>query len=543
MSDIRELIPDPAILITGLRDTGYDFNTSLADIVDNSIDAQATAIDIRIDLKTNGEPFVTVADNGCGMTFDGLIDGMKYGSTEKKDPKRLGKFGLGLKTASTAFCRKLSVISKSKKEDPFYMATWDLDLVARNNKWELQVFEEKDIPPFYLNYIRQYSGDSHGTLVIWDKIDRMSTGKITKSTTKTYSDKFYNYATMIYHRFIDINDDRAPNVVMKLNGELLLPFDPFCLKEMRADDTGTLLLASKEKECEMIMTDGSTHSAKFKLNGYVLPYKDDFSSEEARKNARITNKNMGFWVYRENRLIAAGDWLGLRVSEPHDSLCRIEFSFDHELDAAFKIDIKKSKINLSPDLQEWLDVWSRPIQQTAQKRYRGKESKKIADSQDISHVEADKSITRKEQETVLATISINNEAPQKPGTAVVNVENSSTIGKDPLVIRITVPEETDPGVTIIPKENLEDGVLWMPTFKNSHHAVMINSTHPFYQKVYYPNRDQRNVITALDYLLWALAETEWSVSTTGTKDKFQDFKVNVSRILKTLVEELPDPEV
>lgn len=543
MSDIRELIPDPAILITGLRDTGYDFNTSLADIVDNSIDAQATAIDIRIDLKTNGEPFVTVADNGCGMTRDGLIDGMRYGSTEKKDPKRLGKFGLGLKTASTAFCRKLSVISKSKKEDPFYMATWDLDLVARNNKWELQLFEEKDIPLFYLNYIKQYSGNTHGTLVIWEKIDRMSTGKVTKNTTKTYSDKFNNYATMIYHRFIDTNDNRAPNVAMSLNGERLLPFDPFCLKEMRADETGTLLLSSATKECEMIMTDGTTHSAKFQLNGYVLPHKDDFSSEEAKKNARITNKNMGFWVYRENRLIAAGDWLGLRVAEPHDSLCRIEFSFDHELDAAFKIDIKKSKINLSPDLQGWLDEWSGPIEQYAQKRYRGKESKKIANSPEINHSEADKSITRNEKDTVLATITINEDAPKQPGTAVVNVENSSTIGKEPLVVRITVPEETDPGVTVFPKENLEDGVLWMPTFKNSHHAVMINSTHPFYQKVYYPNRDQRNVITALDYLLWALAETEWSVSTTGTKDKFQDFKVNVSRILKTLVEELPDPEV
>lgn len=548
MADIKELIPDPAVLITGLRDTGYDFNTSLADIVDNSIDAEASSVDIRIELRPNGEPLVTVADDGCGMSLDELIDGMRYGSsdTAKKNPKRLGKFGLGLKTASTAYCKKLSVISKSKKEDPFVMATWDLDRVARDNKWQLELFKEEDIPSYFLNRIRSFANEGHGTLVIWEKIDRMSTGggRVTKNTIDRYATEFNKYATMIYHRFLGKDDKRAPYIPMTINGTSLVPFDPFCIQEIREnDDSGTLLYLSDEKDCTVQMTDGASHTAKFILNGYVLPYKDDFSTDNARIAARITNKNMGFWVYRENRLIAAGDWLGTREREPHDSLCRIEFSFDHDLDAAFKIDIKKSTITLSPDLQDWLRDWSTPIQQFANKRYRGNERKKIASSEEINHKEADNSIQRNEEGLSLAKVVVDDTKPTTNGTAIVNVKNASNVGEAPLSIRIIVPETKDKGVTVIPRENLDDGVLWTPTINNNHHSVMINSTHPFYQKVYYPNRNNRDVISALDYMLWALSETEWGLQTTGLKDHFQDFKINVSRILKSLVNELPDPEV
>lgn len=143
----------------------------------------------------------------------------------------------------------------------------------------------------------------------------------------------------------------------------------------------------------------------------------------------------------------------------------------------------------------------------------------------------------------LARVYVDNEKPSRPGTAFVNIENQSTVGTNPIAIRIVVPEETDKGVTVIPKENLEDGVLWIPTIKNGHHAVMINSSHPFYQKVYFPNRNDRNVISALDYMLWALSETEWGLQTTGSNDQFQDFKFNVSKILRNLSDELPEPEV
>ena len=129
--------PDPERISEGLRDTGYEFSTAVADIIDNSIAAGATVVDVRMAIDFGGKIFVSVADNGCGMDREGLINAMRYGSRRRVDPSSLGKFGLGLKTASTAFCRRLSVISRNSAAGPLLKATWDLDHIAQSEKWEL----------------------------------------------------------------------------------------------------------------------------------------------------------------------------------------------------------------------------------------------------------------------------------------------------------------------------------------------------------------------------------------------------------------------
>ena len=119
----------------GLRDTGYDFETAVADLVDNSIAAGAGNIDIRINQDFRGNVRFAIADDGQGMNCNGLIKAMQYGSPERADPASLGKYGLGLKTASTAFCRRLSVISRNSGEVKPLGATWDLDRVLQEGKW------------------------------------------------------------------------------------------------------------------------------------------------------------------------------------------------------------------------------------------------------------------------------------------------------------------------------------------------------------------------------------------------------------------------
>ena len=107
-----ELLPDPERIVNGLRDTGYNFNTAIADIVDNSIAAEATKVAIDVNMLPDMSIQVYIADNGTGMDKDGLINAMKYGSKAREEKHSLGKFGLGLKTASTAFCRQLSCRTK-----------------------------------------------------------------------------------------------------------------------------------------------------------------------------------------------------------------------------------------------------------------------------------------------------------------------------------------------------------------------------------------------------------------------------------------------
>ena len=146
--NIIELPPNPARVAEGLRDTGYDFVTAVADIIDNSIAAEATIVDIEIKMDFEGEIVIFFTDNGKGMDYNGLINAMRYGSDVRPNPCSLGKFGLGMKTASTAFCRCLSVATRDSSSSQIYKARWDLDHIKSKGKWELlfpEVTEQEKI--------------------------------------------------------------------------------------------------------------------------------------------------------------------------------------------------------------------------------------------------------------------------------------------------------------------------------------------------------------------------------------------------------------
>lgn len=542
---IEVLVPDPEVLIMGLRDTGYDSNTALADIVDNSVDANASKIQVRIQLDVmSNKPFVMIADNGCGMNRAELIDGMKYGSssTKGKLPSRLGKFGLGLKTASTAFCKRFSVISRSETSDQIYMATWDLDKVARDNAWSLEIEEEEKIPSKYKQFLNSMIGnEKHGTLVVWEKVDRFPSSK---TALDNIAKKFSNYASLIYHRFLDEKDARARNLSIMVNGKELQANDPFCKSEMRNDDTGTISTGSPiDKECDIQFEDGATLTSTFHLQGYVLPIKTNFSSKEALDRANITNHNMGFYVYRENRMIADGDWLGLKRPEPHDSLYRAEFSFDHTLDAAFKIDVKKSRIELDPELGGWLQKWMAPGVKMAEDRYRRKIDEIVTVDSPDYHADSDRNITEKEANVVSSKIEPIGEI-QPDGTQKITVKNCNLEGRpQACVVSIKVASDETPGVVVKLDEGVRGGALWEPSYKDGHQCVLINPKHSFYRKVYYPNLKNGIAMSGLDDLLWSCSCAEFGTINEYQRRDFEDFRMKVSKILERLVEDLPEPDI
>jgi DNA topoisomerase VI subunit B len=173
MNDFEEieLQPDPERVIVGLRDTGYEFNTAVADIVDNSIAANATKVVLDLSADFRGNIRLMIADNGDGMDRQGLINAMRYGSKARPNPASLGKYGLGLKTASTAFCKRLSVISRPDGETPALMATWDLYHVAKVNKWSLLVSDKCDEES--LESLEGVAPGHSGTVVLWEEVDRL----------------------------------------------------------------------------------------------------------------------------------------------------------------------------------------------------------------------------------------------------------------------------------------------------------------------------------------------------------------------------------
>lgn len=529
------LPPNPERLIEGLRDTGYTFTTALADIVDNSIDAGASRVDIVIDMEADGSVFVSVADDGCGMDAGELLDAMTYGAKGRPDPKRLGKFGLGLKTASTAFCRRLSLISRREKGSES-QAIWDLDHVAAVQQWEILLDPPQKAD---IQMLDRTAGDGSGTVVIWTKVDRIldeddtesgDSGTKSKGARKKkfgrIVDRFRQHAEMTYHRFLDVNDDRARNVVMTLNGSQLEPWDPFCRNE-----SDTEMVAEIEPKAKF---DDGDEKFSFQVRAYVLPREEKFSSPEEAARARIKKPGaQGIYIYRENRLIHDGGWLRMYSVEPHYNLLRVEFSFGHEADGVFNVDIKKSRILLNETLFDWLQRWLGAPRKAAEERYRMRTKEKSEKKSPSVNAPADNLV--KSHEGELRTWE--GSEPAEDGT--VTIKNKK--GTVSLVLDIAEPDD-GVGMTVRGVQGLDDGQMWMPSLIDGRHGVKINMSHPWCARVYAGNDVNDNTLAGIGSLLWALSEAELGIVNEQARRHVEDMRSEVSRLARRLAEYLPEPE-
>ncbi len=520
-----ESIPNPGRTIEGLRDTGYSFETAVADLVDNSVAAGAMKVSVQIALDLRGRVRLSIADDGCGMDKEGLIQAMRYGSPKRPDPASLGKYGLGLKTASTAFCRRLSLISRPSGISPVLMATWDLDHVVEQQQWLLQVSDEPDEEA--LEHLEEVAGGASGTVVLWDKVDRLLRdyqnpgGRPARKAWEKRCREVKDHIAMTYQRFLDKSDRRARNIEITVNGEIVPPWDPFQkgLSELVAD--------------EPVEVEGT--GAEFRVRAYILPRREEFPNDQLAREARLSSDMQGLYIYREERLIHQADWLGMFQKEPHSSLLRIEFSFDHKLDDAFHLDIKKSQIILNDDLWTWLkDQFLTAPRREANRRYRLGKGKDISDKAKSAHEASNNSIRNKEAEVGGAEVNVSD-----PNSGEVTVKN----GRGSFKLKLKISSAARPGeVFVQPADDVADGLLFEPAIIEQHRAVRINTQHPYYHKVYVPNLSSSVTVQGMDSLLWALCVAELSATTDKTAEAFTDMRYEVTRILRKLVESLPDPE-
>jgi hypothetical protein len=522
--------PDANRMIEGLRDTGYEFNTAIADIVDNCIAARATLVNVIINMDYDGEIGVYIADNGIGMNEKGLINAMRYGSLQRPDRGSLGKFGLGLKTASTAFCRSLSVSSRPNEGETILKAQWDLDHVCNEHKWEL-LFLQPD--QFEIELLEKISTGKSGTIVSWGKVDRLlksytdQGGTHARKAIEKTVESLKTHIALIFQRFLDPRYLGASNVSIKINDEEVKAWDPFCVTEPYTE-----VVAERKQEVEL--PDESTTS--FKIVAYVIPRKEQFSDEEAARDAKLNNDMQGFYIYRENRLIHFGDWLGMFRNEPHGTLLRVEFSFDHTLDDAFNVDIKKSKIRLNNDLYNWLkDQFLPAPRRAADDRYRKGVSKTINIFSKGAHDGSNAGIGAKEKEIEMSKIEITDQSKNE-------VEITNKKGK--FKIKLPIIDSVKEGELYVSAvDSLDDGLLWEPCLIDMHHAVRINTGHPYYHKVYVPNLTSGVTIQGMDSLIWALCEAELGTINEATKYHLNELRFEVSRLLRKLVADLPEPEL
>ncbi|QBH98780.1 ATP-binding protein [Limnobaculum zhutongyuii] len=524
-----ELPPDPERVIVGLRDTGYEFNTAVADIVDNSIAANATNIRLQLGIDLKGNIRLLIADNGDRMDRQGLINAMQYGSKARSNLASLGKYGLGLKTASTAFCTRLSVISRPNAITSPLMATWDLYHVADAKKWALLLNEICDDEAVEL--MNKVAPGQAGTVVLWENVDRLikdysdPAGKPARKALQTKENSLRHHLALVYQRFLDLDDNRAPNIIIELNDEPVAPWDPF--------QRGLSELVAEEKVTTRL-SDG--REAQFIIRAFILPRREEFPDDALAAAALLSNERQGIYIYRENRLIHDADWLGLYQKEPHLSLLRIEFSFDHKLDDAFHLDIKKSQIILNDDIATWLshEFLTSPRRE-ANRRSREGQQKEISKRGEGAHDNSNNNIRNREAVAGGPKVNITD---LSAGEA--EVENKH--GKTRLRLTITSAKRSGE-VFVQPVDGIKNGLLFQPAIIEQHKAVQLNTSHPYYHKVYIPNLNRSVTMQGLDSLMWALTVAELSTVQDNTAAIFQDMRYEVSRILEKLVETLPEPNM
>lgn len=523
--------PDPERMIEGLRDTGYEFDTAIADIVDNSIAASSTKVDIQLAMDWRGEIRLSIADDGDGMDLDGLKNAMRYGAKKRPNPASLGKYGLGLKTASTAFCRALTLVSRPSGVEAPLSATWDLDHVAKVQSWSLMMSENPDEEA--VQHLNTIAANHSGTVVVWDKVDRLMTkdyqnkaGKRAQKALERKVEGLRQHLAMIFQRFLDTADERARNVRISVNNVTLKAWDPFVrgLSELIAKDA-----------IEAENTSGEP--AEFTVRAYTLPRREEFPTPELAKEAMLSSDRQGIYVYRENRLIHESDWLGLYQKEPHFTLLRVEFSFDHKLDDAFQLDIKKSQIILDEALATWLQDQFLPApRREADRRYREGQRKDTQKKAQGAHDTSNTNIKDHEVAAGGAKVKVTNPAGNE-----AEVENAH--GK--FKLKIAVRSADKPGEVFVKAvDSIQNGLLFEPAIIEQNRAVLINTSHPYYRKVYVPNFNRSVTMQGMDSLMWALAVGELSTMRGDkTQELFQDMRYEVSRILEKLVEGLPEPEM
>ena len=324
--------PRADVLMESLRATGYSLPDAVSDLIDNSIAAGAR--NVWLDFHWAGaDSWASILDDGSGMSESELVDAMRVGSRsprDTRDPSDLGRYGLGLKTASISQARSLTVATHTAEGHGIRTRRWDLDHLALTGDWQLLNVPVEAIAERNVDLLSQ---SEHGTLVVWEKLDRLvgDAGVDNMRAHKQFLDTLRGveeHVAMVFHRFMAERN----SVSIWLNGQVINPWDPFL-----AEDVATQRLQS-----ETLGPPGSSVT----VTPFVLPHHSRLSSDKHRLAGGPAgwNAQQGFYVYRNRRLLLPGDWLGLGfIKEEHYKLARIQLDLSNASDHEWEIDVRKSR--------------------------------------------------------------------------------------------------------------------------------------------------------------------------------------------------------
>ena len=320
------LPPYAPILMESTRAIGYSIEASIADVIDNSVSARAKCVDI--DFFPVGEAYISIIDDGIGMTCSELTAAMQYGSKSPRDVRDitdLGRYGLGLKTASLSQCRRLTVISK--RHGILSGCQWDIDHVIAAKDWSLIILDPCDMEniPSYNKLVSNKSG----TLVVWQELDKFAIGETDITAAfKRKIELIREHLSLVFHRYLN-GEIGLKKIEIRMNERPIEAQDPFLLKKsMQVMDDETIIV----------------NGEKVIVRPYILPHISKLTEKELKAlgGKEGLRKQQGFYVYRNKRLLIWGTWFRLMRQGDLSKLARVQVDIPNSLDDLWTLDIKKS---------------------------------------------------------------------------------------------------------------------------------------------------------------------------------------------------------
>ncbi len=540
-------IPAASRTFNALRDLGYDLNSAVADIIDNSISrGKARNIYVYFNKNLNNKFFIRICDDGIGMSSSILEEAMRLGSSNNDyEAGDLSKYGMGLKTASLSQAHKLNVIS-AKKGFNKTGYSWDMFHVKKTDKWELFKHSSEEINLIKNNLVKEqarvknnsieklFTKDSW-TIVLWNEMkdfqknyDSYTSSVTAENYFHRETDKLLIYLRMVFSRFIDgENDARKTNIFF--NDVKLDSFDPFCRKEKH-----TIEMPVSEKNGNYVI---DKDLPPIIIKRYLLPTNPtkpgnfQFSSyrewEEAKGNLSW-NEAQGYYVYRNNRLINWGGWYRTKTIDEHDKLARASIDLTDAHDELFTLDVKKTRIQFPEDLKNHLqDNINKGFIAAAKKRYSASEKKVNQVENPVR--EKSKKISHLSRELVDAD-KITVTEDQYDFITIKNIYGSKIT--DDLTYRTL-----EAGQKIISGSFGNDKFFWkMIPNPDSDFQVLVNTDHPFYETVYGNAKEDKKITAIMDAFLFTMSFIELKCITSNNELLFEQMKEVASSVLKKFVE-------
>lgn len=329
-----------------LRSMGYSFESAVADVIDNSISAHAKNIRILFPSTPLDELAIGILDDGDGMKGDVLFEAMRYGclsAEEERVEDDLGRFGMGMKSASLSQCRCLTVVSFDGNTLNGF--TWDYNHIIKTQDWIIQELEKYEIDK--LPYIEKLKEQKKGTLVIWQDFDVIynSSGGQVYSTLVDLRSSLENTLALIYHRFLSITGVQRLHIY--INELDIKPLDPFLEQHPKT---------TIKKEIELDIKDSSAIERIIKIRPFILPYATELREKDKQLIGGIENlrAKQGFYIYRNKRLIIWGTWFGMKQRAELTKNTRIRVDIPNTLDDIWSIDIKKQQASIPKQILQRL---------------------------------------------------------------------------------------------------------------------------------------------------------------------------------------------